>query len=251
MARTIQVHNEQLEDIVKQRTHELVEEKATSERLLLNVLPAPIAERLKTGESLIVDRFEAVSVMFADIVGFTTVASTTTPEELVTMLNEVFSTFDRMAEQHGLEKIKTIGDAYMVVAGVPQPIADHAIAIAHMALDMQAWVEDYARRSTFPLSIRIGIHSGSVVAGVIGTKKFIYDLWGDTVNTASRMESTGLPGRIQVSEATRVLLADQFEVEERGMVEIKGKGAMRTFLLLGQRADPHRVSISVLGGTGA
>lgn len=251
MAATIQAHNEQLEDLVKQRTHELVEEKATSERLLLNVLPGPIAERLKTGESLIVDRFDAVSVMFADIVGFTTVASKTSPETLVTMLNEVFSMFDKLAEQHGLEKIKTIGDAYMVVAGIPQPVADHATAIAHMALDMIAGIDAYAKRTGTELSIRIGIHSGSVVAGVIGTKKFIYDLWGDTVNTASRMESSGLPGRIQVTEATYSLLRDQFVFDDRGPIEVKGKGAMRTYLLVQQRVDPDRVSVGVITGSGA
>ncbi|HEU0034574.1 MAG TPA: adenylate/guanylate cyclase domain-containing protein [Kofleriaceae bacterium] len=267
MADTIQLHSEQLEHLVDQRTRELVEEKATSERLLLNVLPGPIADRLKTGESLIVDRFDAVSVLFADIVGFTTFASSTSPEEVVTMLNELFSLFDRLAEQHGLEKIKTIGDAYMVVAGIPQPVADHATAIAHMALDMLAGVEDYAKRQGSslsidsalppgvlraaaepPLTIRIGIHTGSVVAGVIGQKKFIYDLWGDTVNTASRMESSGVPGRIQVSEATYKLLCDQFELEPRGAIEIKGKGAMNTYLLIGQRRDPQRVSIRAITG---
>ncbi len=243
MADTIQLHSEHLEQLVEERTSELTEEKATSERLLLNVLPAPIAERLKTGESLIVDRFDAVSVMFADLAGFTTFASNTSPEELVTMLNELFSMFDKLAEQHGLEKIKTIGDAYMVVAGIPQPIADHATAIAHMALDMQAGVEAYAKRTGSALSIRIGIHTGSVVAGVIGTKKFIYDLWGDTVNTASRMESSGLPGRIQVSEITYRLLETQFDFEPRGPVEIKGKGQMNTYLLVRQKLDPDRISI--------
>jgi class 3 adenylate cyclase len=250
MADTIQLHSENLEELVKQRTAELTEEKATSERLLLNVLPAAIAERLKNGESLIVDRFDAVSVMFADIAGFTSLSSRTTPEVLVTMLNELFSMFDKLAEQHGLEKIKTIGDAYMVVAGIPQPIADHATAIAHMALDMLAGIEAYAKRTETELSIRIGIHSGSVVAGVIGTKKFIYDLWGDTVNTASRMESTGLPGRIQVTESTFKLLENQFEFEPRGPIEIKGKGAMNTFLLGNQKIDPHRVSIGVITGRG-
>ena len=244
MADTIQLHSENLEELVKQRTSELTEEKATSERLLLNVLPGPIAERLKTGESLIVDRFDAVSVMFADLAGFTTFASNTSPEALVTMLNELFSMFDKLAEQHGLEKIKTIGDAYMVVAGIPQPIADHATALAHMALDMIAGIDAYAKRTGSPLSIRIGIHTGSVVAGVIGTKKFIYDLWGDTVNMASRMESTGLPGRIQVSETTFKLLETQFELEPRGPVEVKGKGLMNTFLLVRQRLDAERVSIS-------
>jgi len=246
MAETIQLHSENLEELVKQRTKELIAEKQTSERLLLNVLPGPIADRLKTGESLIVDRFENVSVLFADLVGFTTHASKTSPEELVTMLNELFSLFDKLAEQHGLEKIKTIGDAYMVVAGIPQPVADHATAIAHMATDMVNGLEAYAKRTGSELGIRIGIHTGSVVAGVIGTKKFIYDLWGDTVNTASRMESTGVPGRVQVSEATYLLLKDQFELEERGEIEVKGKGKMRTYLLGKQLADPNRVTIRAI-----
>ena len=246
MAETIQLHSENLEELVKQRTKELIAEKQTSERLLLNVLPGPIADRLKTGESLIVDRFENVSVLFADLVGFTTHASKTSPEELVTMLNELFSLFDKLAEQHGLEKIKTIGDAYMVVAGIPQPVADHATAIAHMATDMVNGLEAYAKRTGSELGIRIGIHTGSVVAGVIGTKKFIYDLWGDTVNTASRMESTGVPGRVQVSEATYLLLKDQFELEERGEIEVKGKGKLRTYLLGKQLADPNRVTIRAI-----
>jgi len=248
MADTIQVHSDNLEELVRQRTKELTAEKQTSERLLLNVLPAPIADRLKTGENLIVDRFDAVSVLFADIVGFTTLSSRTSPEALVTMLNELFSTFDRLAEQHGLEKIKTIGDAYMVVAGIPQPIADHAAAIAHMALDMIAAISAYARRTDSELTIRVGIHTGSVVAGVIGTKKFIYDLWGDTVNTASRMESHGVPGRIHVTEATYLLLADRFEFEKRAPIEVKGKGAMQTYLLIGQAAAEHRAPIQADAG---
>jgi class 3 adenylate cyclase len=246
MAATIQLHNENLEDLVRQRTKELVAEKQTSERLLLNVLPGPIADRLKTGERVIVDRFDDVSVLFADIVGFTAVASRTSPEALVTMLNELFSTFDRLAEQHRLEKIKTIGDAYMVVAGVPQPIADHAIAISHMALDMMAGIAEYSKRTGTDLQLRVGIHTGSVVAGVIGTKKFIYDLWGDTVNTASRMESTGLPGRIQVSEAAYVLLRDLFDFEERGLIDVKGKGQMPVYLLVGPKADPGHASLGEL-----
>ena len=244
MAETIQLHSDNLEELVKQRTKELFAEKQTSERLLLNVLPGPIADRLKTGESLIVDKFESVSVLFADIVGFTALSSRTSPEALVTMLNEVFSAFDRLAAKHGLEKIKTIGDAYMVVAGLPEPIADHATALAHMALDMNAAIAAYAERSGSPLSIRVGIHSGSVVAGVIGEKKFIYDLWGDTVNTASRMESTGVPGRIHVSEVTYVMLRDEFDLEQREPIEVKGKGLMTTYLLIGQKPkDPARASI--------
>ena len=242
MADQIQIHSEQLEDQVRLRTRELTEEKQTSDRLLRNVLPGPIAERLKTGESLIVDRFDDVSVLFADIVGFTMLSARTTPEALVTMLNDVFSTFDRLAEQHGLEKIKTIGDAYMVVAGVPQPVADHAIAITHMALDMIAAIEAYAERHGAPLTIRVGIHTGSVVAGVIGTKKFIYDLWGDTVNTASRMESHGLPGRVHVSEATYQLLAQDFDVEQRAPIDVKGKGAMQTYLVVGRRVTRSAAS---------
>ena len=239
MADTIQEHSENLEDKVRQRTSELIDEKATSERLLLNVLPAPIAERLKMGEHQIVDRFDAVTVLFADIVGFTSLSSRTSPEKLVTMLNELFSTFDRLAEKHGLEKIKTIGDAYMVVAGIPHPIADHATAMALMGLDMLAAIAEFAAKYDRDLTIRVGIHTGSVVAGVIGQKKFIYDLWGDTVNTASRMESSGIPGRVHVSEVTAALLAENFELESRGPIEVKGKGTMSTFLLVGPKRTPH------------
>ena len=156
MAETIQLHSEHLEDLVAKRTAELVAEKLTSERLLLNVLPGPIADRLKLGENLIVDRFESVSVLFADIVGFTAMSARTSPEELVTMLNELFSAFDRLAEKHGLEKIKTIGDCYMVVAGIPVPIADHALALARMALDMQDAITAYATRTRSEPSIRVG-----------------------------------------------------------------------------------------------
>lgn len=231
MAATIQLHSEHLEDLVSQRTRELVAEKQTSERLLLNVLPAPIADRLKGGEHLIVDRFDSVSVLFADIVGFTAHAARTSPEDLVTMLNELFSTYDQLAERHGLEKIKTIGDSYMAVAGIPEPVAEHAAIMAQMGLDMIEGIESYARRHRTELTVRVGIHTGSVVAGVIGTKKFIYDLWGDTVNIASRMESTGVPGRVQLSDATAALLGDRFPLEERGLIDVKGKGKMRVFLL--------------------
>jgi class 3 adenylate cyclase/HAMP domain-containing protein len=235
MAEIIQTHSETLEHLVEERTSELYAEKQTSERLLLNVLPAPIAERLKRNDGIIVDRFEQVSVLFADIVGFTALSSRTTPEALVTMLDELFSVFDHLAEVHGLEKIKTIGDAYMAVAGIPESRDDHAIAIARMALDMQAALQDYATRNGSDLEIRIGIHTGSVVAGVIGRKKFIYDLWGDTVNTASRMESHGIAGRIHISEATFECLRGAFEVEPRGVMDIKSKGAMSTYLLVGEK----------------
>jgi class 3 adenylate cyclase/HAMP domain-containing protein len=235
MAATIQEHNENLEELVKRRTKELSDEKQTSERLLLNVLPAPIADRLKSGEGLIVDKFDAVSVLFADIVGFTALSSRIGPVQLVTMLNDLFSTFDKLAEKHGLEKIKTIGDAYMVVAGIPVPVANHAHAIAHMALDMLAAVDEFAKVHASDLTVRIGIHTGPVVAGVIGQKKFIYDLWGDTVNTASRMESHGVPGRVHVTAATFALLRDTFELEPRDPIEIKGKGRMQTYLIVGKR----------------
>ncbi len=234
MAATIQEHSENLEQLVEVRTAELNAEKQTSERLLLNVLPGPIAERLKAG-GLIVDRFEAVSVLFADIVGFTSMSTRASPEELVSMLDELFSEFDRLAEQHHLEKIKTIGDAYMVVAGVPEPTDNHAPAIARMALDMQQVLRDYAARHNTELTIRVGIHTGSVVAGVIGRKKFIYDLWGDTVNTASRMESHGVPGRIHITATTAALLEGKFELEARPPMEIKGKGMMQTYLLVDER----------------
>ncbi|HEY8079571.1 MAG TPA: adenylate/guanylate cyclase domain-containing protein [Labilithrix sp.] len=198
-----------------------------SEKLLLNILPAPIAARLKEGETTIADAFPAVTVLFADIVGFTSLSARISTAELILVLNEIFSAFDALADEYGLEKIKTIGDAYMVVGGVPTARADHADAVASMALAMR----DVVAKRTDELRVRIGVHSGPVVAGVIGTRKFTYDLWGDTVNTASRMESHGEPGRIQVSEATRDLLADRFELEARGAIAVKGKGEMRTFFL--------------------
>ena len=233
MAATIEEHHHHLEELVRARTRELFAEKQTSERLLLNVLPGPIAERLKHDDGVIVDRFEQVTVLFADIVGFTRLSATTSPEALVTMLDELFTRFDRLAERHGLEKIKTIGDCYMAVAGIPGAMADHARVMTRMGLDMLAEVADYGRATGVPLEIRVGVHSGSVVAGVIGRKKFIYDLWGDTVNTASRMESHGVPGRVHLTEVTAALLGDAFTLEPRGAIEIKGKGAMTTYLVIG------------------
>ena len=214
---------------------EIQTERGKSESLLLNVLPEPIAERLKQGETTIADSYPAVSVLFADVVDFTNFSSRISPSELVSLLNRVFSAYDRLTEQHGLEKIKTIGDAYMAVGGIPTPRTDHAEAVAEMALDMQ---EELARCSAelgTSLSQRIGINSGPVVAGVIGTKKFIYDLWGDTVNTASRMESQGIEGYIQITPETYELLRDKYVCEERGTVEVKGKGNMTTYLLTGRR----------------
>jgi class 3 adenylate cyclase len=208
-------------------------ERQRSERLLLNILPKPIADRLKQGESTIADSHTEVTVLFADIVGFTKLSARISPNELVILLNEIFSTFDQLAEQHGLEKIKTIGDNYMVVGGLPTPRMDHAEAVAEMALDMQKSITPFDTNSGESLSIRIGINTGPVVAGVIGTKKFSYDLWGDTVNTASRMESHGVVDGIQVTASAYELLKDKYLFEERGVIEIKGKGEMKTYLLIG------------------
>lgn len=205
-----------------------------SEALLLNTLPAPIAQRLKMQESSIADSFAEVTVMFADIVGFTQLSENIPPTDLVNLLNTIFSAFDQLTERHGLEKIKTIGDAYMVVGGLPIPRSDHAQAIADMALDMQKSIADFNAKTGEAFSIRIGINTGPVVAGVIGIKKFIYDLWGDTVNTASRMESHGIPGRIQVSAETYARLQDDYQFEERGVIQVKGKGEMLTYLLTGR-----------------
>lgn len=176
-------------------------EKEKSERLLLNILPQPIADRLKQGERHIADRFAEVTVLFADIVDFSTLANETDPEDLVTLLNELFSRFDRLAERHSLEKIKTIGDSYLVVGGLPLPRADHAEAVAEMALEMLASVRDLNSDSGINIRVRIGLNTGPVVAGVIGRKKFTYDLWGTAVNLASRMQSNGLPDRIHLPKA--------------------------------------------------
>jgi len=215
---------------VAQRAEKALQiEHAKSEALLDNVMPAAIASRLKRDETNIADRFAEASVLFADIVGFTTLSQTLTPDEVVRMLDRIFSQFDELVERHGVEKIKTIGDAYMVAAGIPTPRHDHAEALASLALAMQEVVASFDDR----LQLRMGIHSGPVVAGVIGRRRFHYDLWGDTVNTASRMESHGVPGEIQVSAATFARLDGTYSFEERGVVEIKGKGPMRTYFLRG------------------
>ncbi|AFY70913.1 adenylate/guanylate cyclase [Thalassoporum mexicanum PCC 7367] len=210
-------------------------EKEKSERLLLNILPEPIANRLKLEQGAIADRFSQVSVLFADIVDFTRVSARMSPQELVSMLNQIFSAFDHLADQHGLEKIKTVGDAYMVASGLPYYREDHMAAIAHMALDMREQMQQFNARTGESFRMRIGINAGPVVAGVIGTKKFIYDLWGDTVNIASRMESQGTADRIQVSEIIYEELADQFDFEPRGAIEVKGRGQMTTYFLTGRK----------------
>jgi class 3 adenylate cyclase len=213
----------------------LAEEREKVERLLLNILPQPIAERLKQEPITIADSFTEATIMFADIVGFTPLSARLSATEIVNLLNHIFSTFDRLAERHGLEKIKTIGDAYMVVGGLPTPRPDHAESVAEMALDMQQEIAKFSRELDESFSIRIGINTGPVVAGVIGLKKFIYDLWGDAVNTASRMESHGMPNCIQVSQTTYELLQDKYLFEERGVIEVKGKGEMFTYLLRGRK----------------
>lgn len=203
-----------------------------TEKLLLNILPKPIAERLKLEQSTIADSFEQVSVLFADLVGFTELSARMSPTELVKRLNVIFSHFDQLAEMYGVEKIKTIGDAYMVVGGLPTPRDDHAEAIAQMALGMQAKIAKLSAETGEKLAIRVGINSGPVVAGVIGVSKFTYDLWGDTVNVAARMEVTGLGGCIQVTDVTYELLKDKYVFEKRGVIPVKGKGDMITYWLL-------------------
>ena len=219
----------------KQSEAALRQARKRSELLLLNILPQPIAERLKRGERTIAENFKNVTVMFADLVDFTKFSAQTSPKELVELLNVIFSNFDRLAQQHSIEKIKTIGDAYMVVAGLPMPRRDHARAIAEMALDMQTAIVQLNADLSKTFQLRIGIHSGPVVAGVIGIRKFSYDLWGDTVNTASRMESQGIPGSIQVSATTYEHLRDQYLFEERSPIQVKGKGEMITYLLIGRK----------------
>ncbi|MBE9184323.1 CHASE domain-containing protein [Microcoleus sp. LEGE 07076] len=212
-------------------------EQVKSEELLLNVLPAAIALRLKDNEHNIAESFAEVTVMFADIVGFTELSSRISATAVVQVLNDIFSAFDHLADRHGLEKIKTIGDAYMVVGGLPTPREDHAEAIANMAIDMLHEIRLLSLDHSEPFSIRIGISSGPVVAGVIGLKKFIYDLWGDTVNIASRMESHGITGCIQVTAETYEVLKDKYTFQKRGAIQIKGKGYMITYLLTGKKYD--------------
>jgi class 3 adenylate cyclase len=199
-----------------------------NERLLLNILPGPIAERLKAGQERIADGFADVTVLFADIVGFTQLSAARPAQEIVDLLNDLFSRFDLAARDLGIEKIKTIGDAYMAVCGLPDPCADHAERMMKMALRMLELAKESGGGT--PLSLRIGINSGPVVAGIIGRRKFIYDLWGDTVNLASRMESTGVPGAIQVTRPVFERLKGQYSFEARGSIEVKGKGSVETWL---------------------
>jgi adenylate cyclase len=203
----------------------------TNEELLNNVLPQTIATRLKKKEPTIADGFQNASILFADLTGFTRLSLKLKPDDLVQMLDSIFSRFDELVDQYGLEKIKTIGDEYMVASGIPIEREDHAAALADFALAMRDSLAAYCERNDVDLRMRIGINSGPVVAGVIGKRRFLYDLWGDSVNTASRIESHGIPGEIQISEATRELLDGRFSFVDRGVIEIKGKGPMQTYLL--------------------
>ena len=212
-------------------------EQERAESLLLNILPGSIAERLKSNPATIADQFAAASVLFADVVNFTPRSESLSAADVVGVLDRLFSHFDALAERHGLEKIKTIGDAYMVASGVPDPRSDHARALALLALEMVASMGPGGAVEDLGLELRVGINSGPVVAGVIGRKRFLYDLWGDAVNTASRMESHGTPGDIQISRATYELLQDEFVCTPRGTIPVKGKGEMETWYLVGRRAD--------------
>jgi class 3 adenylate cyclase len=217
----------------------LLAERERSERLLLNVLPAPIAARLKQGEEIIADGFPEVTVLFADLVDFTRRSQDTTPERVVQVLDDLFSALDELAERHGLEKIKTVGDAYLAVGGLPEPRPDHAEAVAEMALAVREEVARHLDPGGRPLAVRIGIDTGPVVAGVIGRRKFSYDLWGDTVNVASRMESLGVSGCIQVTDRTYRRLRDRYRFERRGPVQVKGKGELVTWFLVGRAGQPR------------
>ncbi len=221
-------------DITERRRLEtqLRNENARAERLLLNVLPAEIAKQLKAHPGkTIAQQFEEITALFADVVGFTPLSARLSPAEAVAILNEIFTAFDRIATSHGVEKIKTMGDGYMVVAGAPIPRDDHCDAIAHTALEMREWMNDRVADDGIKLRVRIGINSGSAVGAVIGTTKFAYDLWGDTINVASRMESSGEPGRIQVAEGAFSRLRHKYVLEPRGAIDIKGKGELETWFL--------------------
>lgn len=210
-------------------------EREKSESLLLNILPKEIAEILKNTGGTIADDYDQVSILFADLVNFTPLSAELSPSEMVGLLNEIFSHFDSLVDQCGVEKIETVGDEYMAACGVPRANANHAQAIARLALEMSAYIASFPPRYERRLEIRIGIHSGPIVAGVIGRKKFAFELFGDTVNTANRMQSHGIPGKIQITHATHELLKDEFVCEPRGKVMIKGKGEMETWFLMGSK----------------
>jgi len=229
------LEKKRLRDREKAYLEQLRIEREKSERLLLNILPQAIAERLKETPSVIAENYDSVTVLFADLVDFTEFSEGISPTKLISILNDIFSAFDQLADIHHLEKIKTIGDCYMVVGGLPILSADHTEAVARMALDMVTALDQFNASHGTTLSLRVGIHTGPVVAGIIGTRKFIYDLWGDTVNIASRMESHGIAGQIQVTTQVYDVLKDKFDFVERGPVRIKGKREMVTYLLSGPK----------------
>ena len=223
--------NQTLEVKVKERTHELHLESQKSERLMLNILPQSIATRLKAGDESISDSYKNATILFSDLVGFTKMSSGKTAEDLVFLLNDLFKRFDTRATSLGLEKIKTIGDAYMVAGGLPTNDDEHAVRVTKMALGMYEDLEAFNKEHGMELDMRIGINSGPVVAGVIGHSKFSYDLWGNTVNTASRMESTCLPGKVQVSPSTYEQIKGHFDVQENQLIECKGLGQIMTYFV--------------------
>jgi adenylate cyclase len=231
-------------ELIRRQRDELLAEQKVSERLLLNLLPAPITARIKARPDLIAgasseviaDRFQEATVLFADIVQFTRFSAGMEPEQLVSVLNEIFTDFDCIADNRGLEKIKTIGDAYLAAAGLPVPAVDHAVRAAHMGLDMIDSVARFNQRRGYALQLRVGINSGAVVAGVVGSRKFAYDLWGDAVNVASHMESQSVAGRVQITEATKRLLGEAFLLDERGTVPAIGTGSLPTWFLVGRNA---------------
>ena len=246
LQRRLRIQSEQLQaknlllqhEILERRQIEIAlrEAQEKSDGLLLNILPTPIADRLKQGEQTLADRYEDATILFADIVDFTPFSNQLSPLNLMEVLNEIFSTFDRLADQFQVEKIKTIGDAYMVAGGVPLYRPDHVESVMEMAIAMRKAIRKFKQASGRPLQLRIGINTGAVVAGVIGLKKFSYDLWGDAVNVASRMESQGIPGRIQVTKSTYDRLCHRYNFEEWGVVNIKGKGKMNTYFFVDRKA---------------
>ncbi len=239
---TSSIEKKRLRDLDRLRLQQLQTEKELlqiekdkSENLLLNILPKAVADRLKQGEQTIANGHATVTVLFADLVGFTELARRTSPADLVSLLNAIFTAFDLLVEKHQLEKIKTIGDSYMLAGGIPLHRADHAQAVADIALEMIQTLASLNAEKGTNLRVRIGINTGPIVAGVIGKRKFTYDLWGDTVNLASRMESSGVPGLVHVSETTFEALKTEFDLEERGITQVKGVGEVRTYFLKGRR----------------
>jgi len=234
---SMEVLQAQNNNIMQALMHDLEVERSESERLLLNILPEPIAQRLKANPDVIADSFDEASILFADIVGFTALTRLLNAEEMVAWLNEIYSRFDEFVKQYGVEKIRTIGDNYMVASGVPFPRADHAVVIVDLALQMRDYIASIPPVGKHRINFRIGINSGPVVGGVIGTHKFQYDIWGDAVNLASRMESHGEPGRIQVSSAIYKHIKNDFVCEPRGIIQVKDQGDMQCWFVEGRASS--------------